>query len=111
MPEFEQALVFKLRIGFGHSVMTDDEFFRQRADSRQLISMLQDACFNGVPDLLHQLQIERLSGGWIQREDQLAVPLLVYSDHARMSTGSGRRNEEILRHAQRLEMKPPKKHA
>ena len=93
MPEFEQALVFKLGIGFGNGVMTDDQLFRQCADSWQFISMLQDACFNGVPDLLHQLQVERPSGGCVEREDQFTVPLLVYSDHASMSTGGGRRHE------------------
>jgi hypothetical protein len=106
MPEFEQALVLELRIGFGNGVVADHEIFRQSADSRQLISMLQNACFDAMPDLLHQLQVEGLAGGWVELEGQFTVPLLVYSDRADKSTGGGRGSEAILRHivhhAQRL---------
>lgn len=70
MPEFEQTLVFQLRIGLGNRVMTDHKLFRQGADPRQLVSTLKDRCFDGMPDLLHELQVERLAGGWIQFEDQ-----------------------------------------
>lgn len=62
--------MFELRIGFGNGVMTDHKLFRQGADSRQLISMLKDGCFDGMPDLLHELQVERLAGGWVQGKGQ-----------------------------------------
>jgi hypothetical protein len=42
-----------------------------------------------MPDLLHQLQVEWLSGGRIKREDQIyTVPLLLYSDQRARVTRS-----------------------
>ncbi len=73
--------MFEFRICLGYGVMTDDKLFGQRTDAGQLITLLKDACLDGMPDLLHQLQIQRLPSGIIEREDQLStVPLLVYSE-------------------------------
>jgi hypothetical protein len=55
VPNFEQALVLQFGIGFGDGGVTDDDFLREGANARQLISGLQDACLYGVPNLLHDL--------------------------------------------------------
>jgi hypothetical protein len=71
MSYLEQAFVFQFRICFGHGVMTNDQLFGQCTDSRQLITLLQDATLDRMADLLHQLQIERLPSGRIEREYQV----------------------------------------
>ena len=55
VPDFEQAFVLQFRIGFDDSGMADDNFFREGANTWQLIPPLEDAGIHCVPDLLHQL--------------------------------------------------------
>ena len=69
MSEFEQPFMFKFRVGLRYGVVTDGKFFRKCADAGQLISLLKDARFYAMSDLLHQLQVKRLSCGWIELED------------------------------------------
>ena len=69
MAEFEQALVLKFRISLGNRVMTDNKVPGQGANSRQFVPALKDARFDAVAYLLHQLQVERLSGRWIELKD------------------------------------------
>lgn len=83
MPEFDETFVLKFRIRFGHRVVTDDQLFSERANAWKLIAVLKDTSLDRVPDLLHQLQIERLPGGWIKpKGHKSTVPLIVYSELA-----------------------------
>ncbi len=70
LPQFQQAFVFKFGIGFCNSVRTDDQFLGESSNARQLVAVEQGAGFCSVPNLLHQLQIERLSrrGGEFEEE-------------------------------------------
>jgi len=73
MPEFDESFVFKFRISFSHGVVADDEFYRECANSRQCISVLQNACFHRVANLLHQLQVKGLARGGLDFEDHSLV--------------------------------------
>src|SRR5262245_31571345 len=65
MTEVQQALMLQLGIRFDHGVRADDQLLRQRANAGQTVAGLQNAGIDGVTDLLHQLQVERLSAGGV----------------------------------------------
>jgi len=74
LAQFDQALVFEFGIRFDNSVWAHNELFCQTADTRKLVAVLQGAGLGGVPNLLHQLQINRLAGDRIEPE-QHAIQL------------------------------------
>ena len=53
--------MLEFRVRFGHRVMAHYDFLSQRSNSRELIAGTEYASVYGVPDLLHQLQVKRLS--------------------------------------------------
>ena len=60
MAQFEHSVVLEFRVSFGHSVMAYYDFLSQRSNARELIAGTEYAGVYGVPDLLHELQIEGL---------------------------------------------------
>jgi len=67
--KLKQIHMLQLGVGLGDGVVTDDKLLGESADSGHLVAVLQDTGFDGVADLLDQLKIERLAGGWIDAED------------------------------------------
>jgi hypothetical protein len=51
--------------------VADHQFFRERANSRQLVAMPQNPRFDAVTDLLHELEVQRLPRGRIEPEEHL----------------------------------------
>ncbi|HEU5401665.1 MAG TPA: hypothetical protein VFU86_09935 [Terriglobales bacterium] len=60
MAQFEHSIVLEFRVCFSYSVMAYYDFLSKRSNSRQLIAGTEYAGFYGVPDLLHELQVEGL---------------------------------------------------
>ena len=60
MAQFEHSVVLEFRVCFGHRVMAYYNFLSKRSNSRQLIAGTEYAGVYGVPDLLHELQVEGL---------------------------------------------------
>src|SRR5437016_3374011 len=59
MPEFDHAFAIQFRISLHDSVGADYKFLGQGTDGGQLIAWPEDAAFDCVPDLLHQLDVDR----------------------------------------------------
>ena len=70
--QFEKPLMLEFGVGLGDGVVADDELFGQGADAGHLVAVLQNAGFDGVTDLLHELKVERLAGGCVESEDHKA---------------------------------------
>ncbi len=79
MAQFEDSLVLEFRVRFRYRVVAYDDFLSKGANSGKLIAGTEDAGVHGVPDLLHQLQVEGLPGMRVQFESQSTVPVSVYS--------------------------------
>lgn len=62
MTQFENSLVLEFPVRFGHRVVARYDFFSECANSGKLVAGAEEAGINGVADLLHQLQVERLAG-------------------------------------------------
>ena len=62
--------MFELRIGFSNRVVSDDELFRQRANSGQLISVLQRQLSQWHAGSAASVAGEWLPGGWVEGEEQ-----------------------------------------
>ena len=60
MAQFEHSVVLEFRVCFGYSVMAYYDFLSKRSNSGELIAGTEYAGVYGVPDLLHELQIEGL---------------------------------------------------
>ena len=58
--------MFKLGIGFCNCVRADHQFFRESANARKSIAIAENARFNGMPNLLDYLRVERLTCRWIE---------------------------------------------
>src|SRR5258706_4578676 len=71
MAKLEEPFVLQLRIRFGDSVVADNEFLRQCSDAGKEIALSQNAGFNGMADLLHELQINGGARGGIEREEHI----------------------------------------
>src|SRR5262245_14474265 len=72
--------MLKFGIRLDDRVRTDDELSGKCADSRKTFPRLQNSSLNGVTDLLHQLQVQRLAARWIECEQHGAsVSLCGYS--------------------------------
>jgi len=69
MAELKQALMLKLHVSLGDCVVADDEFLGKGANARHEVAVLQDPGFNCVAHLLHELEIEGMTGGGIDTED------------------------------------------
>ncbi|HMH16176.1 MAG TPA: hypothetical protein VK578_23975 [Edaphobacter sp.] len=54
--------MFELGIRFGNSCGTDHKLLRERTDTWEWIAVLKYAFLDGVSNLLHELQVEGLSG-------------------------------------------------
>src|SRR5260370_28946491 len=59
MPEFDHAFAIQFRISLHDSVGADYKFLSQGTDGGQLITRPEDAAFDRVSDLLHQLDVDR----------------------------------------------------
>ena len=59
MVNFEDALVLEFAISLDHGVRIDDEVFRQHANARQLVASSERAGFDGVQNLLFELDVDR----------------------------------------------------
>ena len=66
MADVDPAVAMQLVVRFHDRVWTHDELLREDAQRRQRIARLQHTSFNGVPDLLNELQVERLAGRGIE---------------------------------------------
>jgi len=55
MTKFEEARVFKLRIGFCYRVRADYQFFGQSANTWKSIAIAENSRFNRMPNLLDYL--------------------------------------------------------
>jgi hypothetical protein len=71
--------VFELVVGLGDGVGADDEVFGEGADAGKLVAISEEAGFGGVTDLLHELEVEGLSGGGGELEEH-TVLVEGYSD-------------------------------
>lgn len=60
MAQFEHSLVLQFRVSFGYGVMAYHDFLSKGSNSGELIASTKYASFHGVPDLLHELQVEGL---------------------------------------------------
>jgi hypothetical protein len=61
--------MLQFRICFGNCVVTYDDLLGERANAGELLSGAQDARVDGMADLLHELQVERLPGLGIEFEN------------------------------------------
>jgi hypothetical protein len=60
MAQFEHSVVLEFRVCFSYSVMAYYDFLSKRSNSGELIAGAEYAGVYGVPDLLHELQVEGL---------------------------------------------------
>lgn len=60
MAQFEHSVVLEFRVCFSYSVMAYYDFLSKRSNPGELIAGTEYAGVYGVPDLLHELQVEGL---------------------------------------------------
>jgi len=75
--------VFELGIGLGNSCWTDHKLLRKRTNPRELIAILKNPFLYGVANLLHELQIEGLTGNRFQSKKHFTVLMYTYSEQIR----------------------------
>lgn len=80
--KFQNALVLQLGIRLGDRVVTNDYLFGECANAGELVSGAQNARVDGVADLLHELQVERLPGLGIEFENHNCTTVSVQQDFA-----------------------------
>ena len=68
MPKVKETILGKLGVCPGDCVVAHHKLFCQGSDAGHHIAMLQDACLDRMPYLLHKLQIEGLPRRLIQVE-------------------------------------------
>ena len=68
MSEFDHTVALELRISLDDRVRTDHKFLSMGTNCGQLITGTQETALNRVPDLLHQLDVDRNAAGGIQSE-------------------------------------------
>jgi hypothetical protein len=71
--QFEDSFVFQLPVRADHCIGVHDQVLGDLTDSRELIAFAERTCFYRVLHLLHELEVERYSGGLIQSKDQYEV--------------------------------------
>ena len=76
MPQLDDTFVFELAIDLGDGVRIDHELLRERSDAGQLFTRAQGAGFDGVLDLLHELQVDGYAERWVGAEQHMATVLL-----------------------------------
>lgn len=61
--------MLQLKVRLGYRVVADDKLLGKRANAWHNIAVLQDAGFNCMTDLLHELKVKRMARGRIDSED------------------------------------------
>jgi hypothetical protein len=69
MPQFDNSLVLQFALGAGHCVGVHEQIFSQSPDGGKLIAGSESAGFDGVADLLHQLETEWCAGRMVEAEE------------------------------------------
>ena len=67
--KLQDTFVLQLRIRLSDCGVTYDDLLRQCPDAGKLVPGTQDSGVHGVPDLLHELEIEGLAGLRVKFED------------------------------------------
>src|SRR5208283_2253157 len=69
MLQLDDSFMLKFAVGAHDRVRVHHEVFGRLSNGRELIARLQCARFNGVSDLLHQLEVHRQASGRIETEE------------------------------------------
>ena len=67
--QLEDPFVFQFPVRANDCVGVHDQVLGDPTDSRELISFAECTCFYRVLHLLHELEVERYTGGLIQTKD------------------------------------------
>ena len=69
LSKLNDAFVLELPVRANHRIWIDHEFFRQATNCREPFARSKRTGFDAMPDLLHQLQIDRNARGMVEMEN------------------------------------------
>src|SRR5208283_1504588 len=76
MLQLDDSFMLKFAVGTHDRVRVHHQVFGHTANSRELVARLQRAGFDGVPDLLHQLEVHWQASRRIEPEDHCLCVLV-----------------------------------
>ena len=76
--------MFEFGVGFCDRVWAHDQFLRQGPNAGELLPLPESPTLDGMPDLLHQLQVKRLPRGgfYFEKHNRLTVMVSGYTNTA-----------------------------